>query len=380
MFVTPLFIVALSIIALVLMIQAAGLAAIFSYPSHKEKVRAPSKRTSTEGPKVSILIAARNEEAAIGACLDSVLQLEYPTSLLEVIVGNDQSEDNTAAIIETYAAQHPHIKCVHMHPDMFVQTKGKARVLAQLAQQASGDYLFITDADITLNPQWIQGLLAGFETPDCGLVSGITVVEKGERSLTAVQSMDWLYFMSLINAFSSAGIPLTAVGNNMAVSAQAYKATGGYENMPFSITEDYKLFREVRKRGFSTRNLLTPESLLYSRPIPGIKDWLHQRKRWLKGGMELPLFWKSVLLLIALFYFAMIPVFFINPTVWALCWFAKFALQALQFQRVSQLLSIKQASLWELLRYDLYLYIGMPLMSLFFLIPGKVVWKGRKFS
>jgi cellulose synthase/poly-beta-1,6-N-acetylglucosamine synthase-like glycosyltransferase len=367
------------IVFLVLCLQVAGLVATYNYPSTPTKA-APAQREEETLPFVSILIAARNEELAIGDCLDAVLQLNYPTEKLEVLVGNDQSEDNTAHIVAAYAAQHPHIKLLNMQQDWYPQTKGKARVLTHLAAEAKGKFFFITDADIRLNPQWIQGLLAGFKDEKCGLVSGITIVEKGAHALSSVQSLDWLYFMSLINAFSHAGIPLTAVGNNMVVTREAYKATGGYERMPFSITEDYKLFREVRKKGYTTANLLTPQALVGSKPIPAFKDWLHQRKRWLKGGMELPFYWKLILLLIALFYFAMIPLFFLKPSVWALCWFAKFGLQSLQFQRVSYLLGLRPPGLWELLRYDLYLYIGMPLLSVFFILPGKVVWKGRKFS
>ena len=353
-----------------LIIQIVGLYSLLVNPKPKEKPK-------SFFPKVSVLVAARNEENNLSECLQSLSLLNYPNDKLEILIGNDRSEDTTGKIADSFSEKYSHFKTFHLDGTEFTQTKGKARVLAFLANQAQGEYLFITDADIEINPEWINELLANFDE-NTALVSGLTMVKKNNL-FASLQSIDWLYFMSLINGLSNINMGVTAVGNNMAVKTKAYKETGGYENMPFSITEDYKLYKTLREIGYKTRNLLTPNAVLLSKSIPTFVEWLHQRKRWLKGGLELPLFWKSILSVVALFYFAMAFIFFTHPQLWLFVWFAKFSLQSLQLLWVSQLLKQKAPSIMSILVYDLYLYIGMPLMALFFLYPGKVVWKGRKF-
>lgn len=363
--------VAIALISIFIVIQVVGIASLLLAGS-----KTPQK-AQEELPKVSVLVAARNEESNLRDCLNSLRKINYPEDKIEFVIGNDRSEDTTGEIAEEFAKRDNRFKIFHLDGSEHPQTKGKARVLAFLANQAQGEYLFITDADISINPEWINELLLHFEEKTT-LVSGLTMVESNGL-FSGMQSMDWLYFMSLINGFSYLNMGVTAVGNNMAVKADAYKETGGYEKMPFSITEDYKLYKTLRSLGYKTKNLLTPDSVVMSKPIPGLVEWLYQRKRWLKGGLELPIYWKAVLLVLALYYFAMIALFFINLKLWVTFWFVKFSLQSLQMLFVSQLLGKKPYRIFSLLFYDLYLYIGMPLMALFFLYPGKVLWKGRKF-
>ena len=56
----------------------------------------------TQPKKITIWIAARNEEDNIINCLESIDKLNYPKEYLQVLIGNDQSEDNTKSIVENY--------------------------------------------------------------------------------------------------------------------------------------------------------------------------------------------------------------------------------------------------------------------------------------
>jgi cellulose synthase/poly-beta-1,6-N-acetylglucosamine synthase-like glycosyltransferase len=369
MFAQILFIVCISIALVYLIIQLSGLISLFFT---RQRTVLPE-----ELPFISILVAARNEEQNLASCIESLLALDFPAENIEILIGNDRSEDNTGAIAERFAKQHSRLQVFHLDGTEFTQTKGKARVLAFLASKAKGTYLFITDADIEVNPEWVSELLSFFEK-DTALVSGITKVQP--FGLTgSLQSLDWMYFMSLINGFSQMGLNLTAVGNNMAVTQEAYRATGGYEKMSFSITEDYKLFKEVRKLGYQTKNLLTPGSVVYSKPIDGFVNWLHQRKRWLKGAMELPFLWQLTLSFIALFYFVFPILVVLNFKVAIVIWLIKFALLLLHLKHLENLIGQKTGNLFQILFYEIYQLFAMPLMALFFLYPGKIKWKGRTF-
>ena len=77
---------------------------------------ATSKARPDEGyrPCVSVIIAARNEEEQIGACLDSIVALNYPQELLDIILVDDRSTDRTSEIVNRYTGNHAHIRMLRI--------------------------------------------------------------------------------------------------------------------------------------------------------------------------------------------------------------------------------------------------------------------------
>ncbi|MGI4874876.1 MAG: glycosyltransferase [Janthinobacterium lividum] len=237
-------------------------------------------------PRISILIAARNEEANLPRCLASLRALDYPISQVEILVGDDASTDRTAAVAA--AAMHGYAGSFRLVPirENLGQARGKANVLAHLARLATADYFFITDADIVLPPTWAQAMLA-HAAPGVGTVTGLTIVA-GAGLLARLQGLDWLLSLANIQVGTDAGQPLTAMGNNMLVTRAAYEATGGYEALPFSVTEDFALFEAVNAQGYGYRQVFAPGVRAVSQPAASWGALLRQRLRWLRGVAALP--------------------------------------------------------------------------------------------
>ncbi len=240
----------------------------------------------TPWPRVSLLIAARDEEAALPRCLASVRALAYPPHLLQVLVGDDASRDRTRAVAEAAMQGFGGDFQVVSITENLGRARGKANVLAHLARLATADYLLITDADIALPPSWVAGLLT-HAAPGVGTVTGLTVVG-GPGGLARLQGLDWLLALALIQVGTEAGQPLTAMGNNMLVTRAAYRATGGYEALPFSVTEDFALFEAVNAAGFGYRQLFEPAVRAVSLPAGSWGALGRQRRRWLRGVAALP--------------------------------------------------------------------------------------------
>ena len=330
-----------------------------------------------ELPRVSILIAARNEEAAIGRCLRAVRQLAYPTHLVEVLLGDDASTDRTRAVAEAamqgYGGQ---FRCLTI-TDHLGTARGKANVLAHLTRAATTAYFCITDADIAVPPTWLHGLLAQ-AAPGVGTVTGLTVVD-GPRLFDRVQGLDWLLSLGLVQVVSDWGVPVTAMGNNMLVTRAAYEATGGYEHLPFSVTEDYELFRAVLKRGYSFRNVFRPEVLAVSLPMATVRGLLHQRRRWLRGVEALPWWLQANLLYYGAFHLLLLPLWWVAGAGAVLAaWVGKLLVQGLLaylcFRRVG-----RRAPLALLPAFELYT-IGISLsLTVFRLLPLRFEWKGRRY-
>ena len=240
----------------------------------------------TPVPRVSILLAARNEAANLPRCLASLRALDYPAAQLEILVGDDGSTDGTRAVAEAALAGFEGSFRVLTITENLGLARGKANVLAQLAHLATADYLFITDADIALPSTWVTAMLA-HAAPGVGTITGLTVVA-GPGLLARLQSLDWLLSLGLIQVGSEAGQPMTAMGNNMLITRAAYQATGGYEALPFSVTEDFALFEAVNGHGFGFRQLFEPAVRAVSLPIGSWPALVRQRLRWLRGVAALP--------------------------------------------------------------------------------------------
>jgi cellulose synthase/poly-beta-1,6-N-acetylglucosamine synthase-like glycosyltransferase len=330
-----------------------------------------------EYPLVSILLAARDEEDKIIRSLTHIHQLDYPKERLEVWIGDDHSIDHTAILVKEFIADKPNFKLINID-SILGKGRGKANVLAHLAHHAGGEFFFITDVDVALPPEWIKGLLASFE-PEVGIVSGTTLCVQGSVFET-LQSIDWLHFMGYIKSFANLGVSCTSVGNNMAVRAEAYHQTGGYEKMPFSITEDYRLFEQVTANGWQWRNVLNPETLGRATAIGSISEMLHQRKRWLIGAHDLPLNWKGMIVLYGLFLPAILILAWYHPISALVVWGMKSTIQMRYIRKLCALGGIPRFSFLSLCLYEGYSVFNTLTTGIFYFLPIQTKWKRRVYS
>jgi 1,2-diacylglycerol 3-beta-glucosyltransferase len=329
-------------------------------------------------PRISILIAARDEAAALPRCLASLRALHYPAELLEVLVGDDGSTDGTAAVAEAamrgFAGQFRVVAIT----ERLGRAQGKANVLAHLTRRASTNYFFITDADISLPVGWVEGLLA-HAGPGVGTVTGITAV-RGARLFQRLQGLDWLLSLSLIQVVSDLGRPVTAMGNNMLVTRAAYESTGGYEALPFSVTEDFALFQAVLAAGFGFRQVFQADVRADSLPMPTWAALLRQRQRWLRGVAGLPLRLRLELLFFSGFWPALAGVAWAGGAGMALgVWAAKVLVQGLQAHVAHRRAGLRLR--WALLPlFEGYTLALTAAIGFFQLVGGAVVWKGRRYE
>ncbi|ADB38257.1 glycosyl transferase family 2 [Spirosoma linguale DSM 74] len=327
-------------------------------------------------PLISILIAARNEEHAILTCLEAVNRLNYPTDQLEVLIGNDQSTDQTATLVAGFIQDKPAFQLMDIRESVS-GLRGKANVLAQLANQARGQLFFFTDADTQVPPDWLIAMGHSFQKRT-GIVTGVTLPE-GPNLFHKLQTVDWLYNLTLTHLVSSMGLPVTAMGNNMAVSREGYHAVGGYESLPFSVVEDYALFRAVVAKGYGFANLLNADVLARTRAVDTLDGFLHQRKRWMRGASQLPIWMVGSLYVqyLAAPLFLLLGLF--SPTLAIGLYIARLFVQTTIIS--FGLSRLRQSDLWPYaLLFEVYQLVIGPLAVLFYLMPTKIEWKGRTYN
>lgn len=322
-------------------------------------------------PSVSILVAARNEEENIADLLHSFTQLSYPKDKLQILIGDDDSTDQTATIIEQFTIENSYIQFITIKRQL-ANLKGKANVLAQLAHLATGELFFFTDADIEVPKNWIEAFIE--ERKSEGVTVGLTFV-KNKNWFEASQAIEWLFTLKLMKTLADFKIQSTGMGNNMMVSAEAYWVVGGYEKIGFSIVEDYAIYKAIIDKGFTFRQLFKLEAMTLTKPP---KKYFEQRKRWVAGGMST----QSILIFPALIQGFLLPILLIISLFsWKIV-LAIFILNLLiNFLVGNQIFKVLNQN--QLLKYipayTVYMYLFWFLQLVVYVLPTKLVWKGREY-
>ena len=323
-------------------------------------------------PLVSILVAARNEETTILDLLQSIEQLRFDKSKFQILIGNDASTDRTEEVINQFIEGKKYFQLVNI-TQQIDGLHGKTNVLAQLAHHAKGKYFFYTDADMSLPPTWIESMLSHFQE-NVGVVVGATVV-KGESWFHACQAIEWLSALKIMKILADIKVPTTGMGNNMAILADAYWAVGGYENIPFSIVEDYAIYKAILDARFDFKQAFEPEILAFTKPP---QNYFEQRKRWVTGGMES----KSILILPAFLQAAALPILLI------ISYFnASIAINIFLIITILNVLlgipTLQKMRLSNLVKYlpiyTIYMLVFWFLQFVNYFLPTKIVWKGREY-
>ncbi len=116
-------------------------------------------------PRLSLVLAAFDEEACIREKIENCLSLDYPHDRLEIVLGCDGCTDRTAELAR--AAGRGRVRVVELAP-----RQGKATVLARLVPAASGDVVVLTDANVLFHPGALRALARRFRDPSVGAVVG----------------------------------------------------------------------------------------------------------------------------------------------------------------------------------------------------------------
>lgn len=325
-------------------------------------------------PLVSILVAVRNEEAVIERLLLSIENLAYSPDKFEVILGNDQSSDRTENILNEYAQKHQNWKVQTLTDDPNSVLKGKARVLNILAKEAKGDFLFFTDADISLPSNWIEGMLSYFDT-NVGVVVGTTSME-GNSFLTTMQSLEWISVLNFNKVMSDLEIETTGMGNNMAVSKIAYNAVGGYDKIGFSIVEDYALYKAIINAGFGFKQTFIEDSHALTLPPD---NFLEQRTRWISGAIKS----KSKFVIPAVLQSLSLPIYiillFVSWKAALTIWLIIIVFNLYVILNSNKKLGLTNSIFWSPV-FCFYVPISWGIqISYYILKQGKVSWKGRSY-
>ena len=237
--------------------------------------------TPAGNPRVSIIVPARNEEAEIESALRSLVALDYDN--YEVIAVNDRSTDRTGEIMER-VSQNPHFsqnqgkmghpihnpsKCtksappnpsliVIHHTELPAGWLGKTHAMWTAANQATGEWLLFTDADVKFKPDSLRRALAYAESvPADHLVLFPRMIMKrpGEYMMIAFFQTMFMFGHRPWKVADPSTDDHMGVGAFNLVRRKVYDAVGTYEALRMEVLDDMKLGKVVKNAGFAQRNV-----------------------------------------------------------------------------------------------------------------------------
>ena len=332
-------------------------------------------------PTISIIIAARNEEKNLPACLESLLQLDYPKEKMQIFVMDDDSEDATPQIASEFARRDCRIHYVKVLPHE-KRLQGKAGVIEIGIQKSAGEIIFMTDADCRVSSQWIRGLL-NFFAPECGMVGGFTILYDPERKQNVfenLQTLDLLFLLGVASSASQMQKPLSWVGNNLAFRRIAFDQAGGYGLLRTSLVEDFHLINRIAKlSNWKIRFVPWKESLVFSKAEKHLASFFYQRKRWATGFNGAPAFGK-ILIVAGFLSHLVLLIWFFHAFYVALFFFLCISL--INFFILSRLCAVFDRR--DLIRhfpaYTLYFFFYLLTLPVLIMFDKRVRWKDRLYD
>jgi len=192
-------------------------------------------------PTVSLLISAYNEEGVIERKIQNCLDLDYPPELLQILIGNDGSQDRTAEIIKKYAERVTLIDAE--------RNQGKASMLNVLAKHASGEVLLFCDANTIFFPNVVRKIVQPFQEARMGCVCGHLILNDQSGSALGEGESAYWDLESEIKKFE--GLAGVVIGGNGAIYAIRKSL---FTPLPIrrSVMDDFFVTVKVLQKGYQS--------------------------------------------------------------------------------------------------------------------------------
>ena len=225
---------------------------------------------------VSIVIAARNEEQNIEACLLSIIVNEYKKDNFEIIVVDDHSTDNTKECIISLNA--PNVRVLSL-PELL---QGKKAALSYGIAAANHPIIITTDADCIVSRHWIHSHAKAYQNDIVQMCTSVVLPEESPSILNAFQFLDMVATMATTKAGILSQQYYLANGANLSFRKEAFMKTSGYVgNEKIASGDDIFLINKIVKAyPGSIRFISDQAAIAITKPEKSWDSLWYQRIRW----------------------------------------------------------------------------------------------------
>ena len=228
---------------------------------------------------VSVIIAARNEELNIRRTITSILKQNFPAELLELIIIDDHSDDNTSMIVQEYEKEG--VKLIQLNENGRMNSYKKLAI-SRAIDCCRGEIIITTDADCRMGPNWLVSVVSTFEKENAFLLSSPVVYSEEKSFFERLQTLEFLYLIGLGAAGIGNRKPTTCNGANLAYRKDIFNEMGGFKGIDELASGDDELFLHKVAEKYPERIAFckSADAIVYTDAKPDLKSFISQRRRW----------------------------------------------------------------------------------------------------
>ena len=272
------------VLGLTTMLGIHALGIIFAKPRHH------SQEIEGDLPFVSVLVAAKNEEAVIGRLVKNLCNLEYGNGQYEVWIIDDNSTDNTPQLLAQLKQEYQQLNVFRRDSDAI---GGKSGALNQVLPLTKGDIIAVFDADAQVTPDLLLQIVPLFQKEQVGAVQMRKAIANAKENFwTKGQMAEMLldiWFQQQRTAIGGIG---ELRGNGQFVRRQALASCGGWNEE--TITDDLDLTIRLHLDKWDIECVFYPP--VEEEGVTNATALWHQRNRWAEGGYQRYLdYWDLIL-------------------------------------------------------------------------------------
>ena len=248
--------------------------------------RNPSDYPVAGLPKVSVIVAAKDEEQNLPALLESLARQDYPSYLLEVIIVNDNSTDRTPVLVSEFIAGLNETESPRMRL-IYNPFSGKKRAVRYGIEKSSGEVIITTDADCRVGIAWVRTHATWYaaEGPDMVLAP---VVQKPRGGFwPQFGAYEFAALQAVTEAAAEAGCPVMCNAANMSFRREVYLRHAGELREDLPSGDDMFLLEAVMRGGGAARHDGRSAAAVETAGAVTAAALLRQRARWASKATHL---------------------------------------------------------------------------------------------
>ena len=232
---------------------------------------------------ISVVITAHNAADSIGECLRSVAaQTELDDAQLEIVLIDDRSTDSTGQAARD-------LNLINLRVVRIDEYSNRSLTARQIALdrgfgEATGEVIFVTDADAVVSERWVAAMLARMETRGADAVAGPVGFSGPSGWIGGLQSVDALFYSGVCRILNALKLESGAFFGNFAFRREIYEAVGGFEAIGFGLTEDLMFCRALHRKGY--RLAFHARPLVTVRACESLGQVIRRSQRVSQGGFS----------------------------------------------------------------------------------------------
>ena len=346
---------------------------IFSFKNWTAKFKTEDVLHLDYEPKVSIVIAFRNETKVLQQLIESLKSQDY--SNFEVILINDHSTDGSLEILKDVSWERMTVY------DQEKGKNGKKYALELGVDKSEGELLLFTDADCVFPENWVSSMVYGLQRENADWYAGPIKYELANARLSSFfQALESAYLMMISSWTIVKNIPTTCNGANILMKKSTFLEVDGFEGIRNTPSGDDELFmQKLRKSGtFTLSYSFRQDSIVTTKPALTWSELLNQRFRWASKLKNNSLPFNFILaVLVFSFHLAYMSAFFMNWKLGLILLVVRFLLEIWGGFQAFKLFKLKFKIDYFLISFFVY-----PLYVIFMSVATQVArfsWKGREY-